>query len=41
MKLKLPKIIPYREFIKNNPNATKIERQNDIKNFYENLLRNG
>ena len=41
MKLKLPKIIPYSEFIKNNPNATKIERQNAIKNFYENLLRNG
>ena len=41
MKLNLPKIIPYSEFIKNNPNATKNERQNAIKNFYDNLLRMG
>jgi hypothetical protein len=41
MKLNLLKIIPYSEFIKKNPNSTKIERQNAIKNFYDNLLRMG
>ena len=40
MKLKMPKIIPYSDFIKNNPCATKKERQNAIKNFYDALLQN-
>lgn len=34
----IPKIIPYSEFLKNNPKATKSERQNAIKNFYDMLL---
>ena len=38
MKLNIPKIIPYSEFIKNNPTATKSERRNAIKNFYDILL---
>ena len=38
MKLTLPKIIPYSEFLKNNPHATKMERRNAIKNFYDMLL---
>ena len=40
MKLSIPKIIPYSEFIRSNPNATKKERQNAIKNFYSSLLNN-
>lgn len=39
MKLFMPKIIPYSEFIKNNPNANKVERRNAIKNFYDLLLQ--
>ena len=34
----IPKIIPYSEFLKKNPNATKIERRNAIKSFYDMLL---
>ena len=34
----IPKIIPYSEFLKKNPNATKIERRNAIKTFYDMLL---
>jgi hypothetical protein len=34
----IPKIIPYSEFLKNNPKATKSERRNAIKNFYDMLL---
>ena len=34
----IPKIIPYSEFLKNNPKATKSERRNAIKNFYNMLL---
>jgi len=36
--VELPKIIPYSEFIKNNPKATKKDRRNAIKNFYDLLL---
>jgi len=36
--VQMPKIIPYSEFIKNNPKATKSERRNAIKNFYDLLL---
>lgn len=34
----LSRIIPYSEFLKNNPNASKMERREAIKNFYYNLL---
>jgi hypothetical protein len=34
----IPKIIPYSEFLKNNPNATRNERRNAIKKFYDMLL---
>jgi len=34
----IPKIIPYSEFLKKNPNATKSERRNAIKSFYDMLL---
>jgi hypothetical protein len=34
----IPKIIPYSEFLKKNPNATKSERRTAIKNFYDMLL---
>jgi hypothetical protein len=40
-KLKLihiPKIIPYSEFLKNNPKVTKAERREAIHNFYKALL---
>jgi hypothetical protein len=32
------KIVSYGEFIKNNPNSTKIERREAIKSFYEILF---
>jgi len=32
------KVISYGEFIKNNPNATKIERRQAIKSFYDMLF---
>jgi len=35
----LSRIISYSEFLRNNPKATKIERQSAIKNFYDSLLR--
>jgi hypothetical protein len=34
----LQKLVSYGEFIKNNPRATKAERRNAIKNFYDKLL---
>jgi hypothetical protein len=34
----LPKIIPYSVFLKDNPNATKIERREAIRDFYTMLL---
>jgi len=34
----LPKIIPYSDFLKRNPNATKNERREAIKSFYNALL---
>ena len=34
----LPRIIPYSEFLKNNPKATKAERRAAIKKFYDDLL---
>ena len=37
---KLPKIIPYSEFLKNNPKATKTQRQQAIATFYNTLLNN-
>ena len=36
----IPKIMPYSEFLKHNPNATKSERRNAIKKFYDALLDN-
>jgi len=39
IKLAIPKIIPYSEFLKNHPNATKEERRNAIKQFYDMLLQ--
>ena len=36
----MPKIMPYSEFLKRNPKATKIERRNAIKNFYDMLINN-
>lgn len=33
-----PKIVSYSEFLKNNKNSTKKERQNAIKRFYDSLL---
>ena len=34
----VPKVLPYSEFLKQNPKATKSERRNAIKNFYDMLL---
>jgi hypothetical protein len=36
--ISLPKIIPYSEFLKTNPHATKAERREAIINFYTALL---
>lgn len=36
--INLPKIIPYSEFLKNNPKATKPERREAIVTFYNTLL---
>jgi hypothetical protein len=36
--INLPKIIPYSEFLKNNPKATKAERREAIVTFYNALL---
>lgn len=36
--INLPKIIPYSEFLKNNPKATRAERIEAIKSFYNMLL---
>lgn len=36
--ISLPKIIPYSEFLKCKPNATKSERREAIRCFYEALL---
>jgi hypothetical protein len=33
-----PKIIPYSEFLKNNPKATKAQRREAIVTFYNKLL---
>jgi hypothetical protein len=38
LKLANSKLISYSEFIKNNPNASRKQRQNAIKNFYDKLL---
>lgn len=37
--LSLPKLVSYGEFLKNNPKATKQERREAIRTFYEMLLR--
>jgi hypothetical protein len=36
----IPKIIPYSEFLKSNPRATKTQRREAIKSFYDMLLDN-
>lgn len=36
--INLPKIIPYSEFLKNNPKAIKDERREAIVTFYNTLL---
>lgn len=36
--INLPKIIPYSEFLKNNPKSTKAERREAIHKFYYDLL---
>ena len=35
---KLPKVIPYSEFLRNNPNIIKTERRQTISTFYNSLL---
>jgi hypothetical protein len=35
---KLPKVIPYSEFLRNNPNIIKTERRQTITTFYNSLL---
>ena len=37
--LNLPKLVSYGEFLKTNPKATKEERREAIRTFYEMLLR--